>query len=88
MEKLLKQVKKKNKKLYSELHIQQSKIKNDPLIGDKLKGDLKELRSHDFKFHQVDLRVCYAYYEEDQHVKFVYFGTRENFYRDVKRYIY
>lgn len=83
----MKQVEKKNKKLYSEFNIQQNEIINDPLIGARLKGDLKEFRSYDFKFQQVALRICYAYHEEDQHVTFVYFGTRENFYRDVKRYV-
>ncbi len=47
------QVEKKNKKLYSEFNIQQNEIINDPLIGARLKGDLKELRSYDFKFHKL-----------------------------------
>lgn len=87
MQKILKQVEKKNKKLYSEFNDQLSEIMNDPLTGARLKGDLNDFRSHDFKFQQVSLRICYAYHEDDQHVTLVYFGTRENFYRDVKRYV-
>jgi hypothetical protein len=88
MEKLLKQIKKKGPKLYDEITEQQKKIAEDPTIGYWLKGDLKDFRCHDFKFQGVSLRICYVYYENDDHIKFVYFGTRENFYAAVKRYIY
>jgi mRNA-degrading endonuclease RelE of RelBE toxin-antitoxin system len=87
MEKILKQSEKKNKHLFSALYKHQQEVIADPLIGTKLKGDLKEFRSLDFKFSGVDLRICYAYYEEDNHVVFVYAGTRENFYDEVKRYV-
>lgn len=87
MEKLLKQIKKKGMQLYTEIHNQQQEIINNPLIGKNLKGDLKDFKSHDFKFKAVDIRICYAYHEEDEHVTFVFFGTRENFYDEVKRYL-
>ncbi|MCM3603192.1 type II toxin-antitoxin system RelE/ParE family toxin [Robertmurraya korlensis] len=87
MEKILKQTEKKNKHLYSELIKKRQEIVNDPLIGTKLKGDLKEFRSLDFKFKGHELRICYAYYQEDNHVVFLYAGTRENFYDEVKRYV-
>lgn len=73
--------------LYTEIHNQQQEIINNPLIGKNLKGDLKDFKSHDFKFKTVDIRICYAYHEEDEHVTFIYFGTRENFYDEVKRYL-
>lgn len=88
MEKILKKIEKKAKPLYSEFKRQEDIIKNDPLIGSLLKGDLKDFRSHDFKFQQTQLRICYIYQEEDNHITFVYFGTRENFYKEVKRYLY
>lgn len=87
MEKILKQVEKRNKQLFAELSKYQNEIIDNPLVGYQLKGDLKEFRSLDFKFHQVELRICYAYYENDNHVTFVYAGTRENFYDKVKRYV-
>ena len=87
MEKVLKQVEKKNKLLFVELSKHQKEIIDNPLVGYQLKGDLKEFRSLDFKFRKVDLRICYAYYEDDNHVTFVYTGTRENFYDEVKRYV-
>jgi len=87
MEKILKQLEKKNKHLFVELTRRQQNIVDDPLIGAKLMGDLKEFRSLDFKFKGTDLRICYAYYEEDNHIAIVYAGTRENFYDEVKRYV-
>lgn len=87
MEKILKQSKSKNKLLHAVLTKRQQEIVDEPLIGTKLKGDLKEFRSLDFKFKGVDLRICYAYYEDDGHIIFVYAGTRENFYDEVKRYV-
>lgn len=88
MEKLLKQIKKKGPKLYDEIVKQQGAIAHDPSIGYQLKGDLKDFRCHDFKFKQVSIRICYSYFQEDDSVLFVYFGTRENFYYEVKRYLY
>lgn len=88
MEKLLKQIKKKAPKLYDEITLQQEEILKDPSIGYYLRGDLKDFRCHDFKFQRVSLRICYAYFQEDNFVQFVYCGTRENFYDDLKRYLY
>lgn len=87
MEKVLKQAEKKNKQLFAEFKKYQNEIIENPKVGYQLKGDLKEFRSLDFKFRQVELRICYAYYEEDNHVTFLYAGTRENFYDEVKRYV-
>ncbi|NRD81133.1 type II toxin-antitoxin system RelE/ParE family toxin [Bacillus sp. BRMEA1] len=53
-----------------------------------MKGDLKDFKCHDFKFQQVSLRICYAYHQLDDHVTFVYVGTRENFYDMVKCHLY
>lgn len=87
MEKVLKQVKKKNKQLFDEISKYQNEIIENPQFGYLLKGDLNEFRSLDFKFRQVELRICYAYFEGEDHVTFVYAGTRENFYDEVKRYV-
>ncbi|WP_307150012.1 type II toxin-antitoxin system RelE/ParE family toxin [Robertmurraya andreesenii] len=88
MERILKKVEKSNSKLYEEFIKHQEEILKEPSIGSPLKGDLKDLRSLDFKFQQVSLRICYQYFEGDNHIIFVYFGTRENFYKDVKRYLH
>jgi mRNA-degrading endonuclease RelE of RelBE toxin-antitoxin system len=87
MEKLLKQIKKKAPKLYDEIELQQLEIVKDPTLGYYLKGDLKDFKCHDFKFKNESIRICYAYYPEDNYVTFVYVGTRENFYDRLKRYL-
>jgi len=46
MEKVLKQAEKKNKHLYGILIKHQQEIVEEPLIGAKLKGDLREFRSN------------------------------------------
>ncbi len=88
MEKLLKQIKKRAPKLYDEIFDRQKEIIQDPSVGHYLKGDLKDFRSYDFKFQQVSIRICYVYEIEDAHLIFVYVGTRENFYKEVKRYLH
>lgn len=88
MEKMLKQISKKGPRLYNEIIKRQQEIAQNPTIGYALKGDLKDFLCFDFKFQQVSLRICYAYHQEDEHVTFLYVGTRENFYDTVKRYLY
>ena len=87
MEKVLKVTQRKGKTLYSEIRRHMDLIIDNPHLGDYLKGDLKDFRSYDFKFRNGNFRICYAYFEEDDHIKFVYVGTRENFYDEVKRYV-
>lgn len=70
-----------------EIESQIALLVENPLLGKDLKEDLKDFKSHDFKFQGVSLRICYAYHEEDNHIVFVYFGTRQNFYKEVKRYL-
>ncbi|UOF91531.1 type II toxin-antitoxin system RelE/ParE family toxin [Fodinisporobacter ferrooxydans] len=87
MDRLLKQASRKAPRLYDELCTQQYVIVQNPGIGSYLKGDLQGFQSYDFKFDQVSLRICYLYSESNDHITFVYFGTRENFYDEVKRYL-
>lgn len=85
--KIQKILRKTKKSLNEEFQKHQDEILNNPMHGKVLKGDLKGFYSYDFKFEVADLRICYVYQEADNHVNFVYFGTRQNFYEDVKRYI-
>lgn len=87
MEKILKHSEKKNKHLHALLISRLQEIIYEPLLGAKLRGDFNDFRSFDFSYKGIDLRICYAYSEHDQHVTFVYAGTRENFYDEVKRYL-
>lgn len=88
MEKVLKGIQKRGKALYEEIQKHMDLIVDAPDVGDYLKGDLRDFRSYDFKFKNGNFRICYAYFQEDNHVRFVYVGTRENFYGEVKRYLF
>ena|SRR5690606_33100260 len=89
MEKLLKAIHKKSPSLYTALISAQERIIHDPVHAGKfLKGDLKDFMSYDFTFRGISIRICYAIYPKDKHVEFVYCGTRENFYKDVKNYLF
>jgi hypothetical protein len=52
-----------------------------------LKGDLNEYRVYDWTIQGTGIRLAYVYYIEDNHIVFVYFGTRENFYQELGRYV-
>lgn len=89
MERLLKKIEKKSPQLYQELHQAQTIICESPLeTGRPLKGDLKEFMVYDFYFKGIAIRICYAVNIKERHVTFVYCGTRENFYKDVKNYLF
>ncbi|WP_430045306.1 type II toxin-antitoxin system RelE/ParE family toxin [Priestia aryabhattai] len=87
MEQILKKVEKRNKHLYSALLKKRELIINSPTVGKKLKGDLNEFRCLDFTFQTGEIRICYTYDEKDEHIVFIYWGTRENFYDKLKNYI-
>lgn len=87
LERLLKNLERRSKALLASFNDQVRLITKDPKSGSPLKGDLKGYYSWDWKHRGVDLRICYKFIEPDNHVYFVYFGTRENFYDEVKRYL-
>lgn len=88
MERLLKALSKKAPPLYDELLVRQKLIASDPNEGYQLSGDLAAYMSYDFTFKGISVRICYAVFKEDSHVKFVYCGTRENFYKELKNYLF
>jgi len=57
-------------------------IKN-PSIGQIKKGDLHGLWVHKFKFNKQQKLL--AYFFTNKFISLVYFGTHENFYRDLKK---
>ncbi len=54
-------------------------------IGEQKAGDLAGFRVH--KFILKKQKYLIAYKERSAHVVFYMIGTRENFYRELKRYI-
>ncbi|MGH0945460.1 type II toxin-antitoxin system RelE/ParE family toxin [Bacillus mycoides] len=87
MEKLIKKLEKKQKKLVDEYENKKEIILKNPGIGKVLKGDLSEYRVYDWTIQGTGIRLAYVYYMEDNHIIFVYFGTRENFYQELGRYV-
>lgn len=61
------------------------KLVNNPMLGQRKKGDLDFLRVHKFKFSNQEVLLGYTYHEEDLILFLLKLGTHENFYRDIKK---
>ncbi|MED3325095.1 type II toxin-antitoxin system RelE/ParE family toxin [Bacillus thuringiensis] len=77
MEKLIKKLDKRQKKLVDAYESKKEITLKNPYIGKMLEGDLSEYRVYDWTLQGTGIRLAYVYYMEDEHVIFVYFGTRE-----------
>ena len=86
-ERLVKGLEKRQKALLESYTEQLEIVLQEPLVGSVLKGDLSGYYCWDWTFRGVSLRVVYKVFEGDKHVIICYFGTRENFYEEVKRYL-
>ncbi|PHG69739.1 type II toxin-antitoxin system RelE/ParE family toxin [Bacillus toyonensis] len=87
MEKLIKKLEKRQKKLVDEYENKKEITLKNPGIGKTLKGDLSEYRVYDWTIQGTGIRLAYVYYMADNHIVFVYFGTKENFYQELGRYV-
>lgn len=84
---LLKSLERRQKKLVDSYSKQVEEIAKNPKAGSKLVGDLSDYYSWDWMLNKVSLRICYKLIDSDKHFHLVYFGTRENFYKELKNYI-
>ncbi|MED0722209.1 type II toxin-antitoxin system RelE/ParE family toxin [Aneurinibacillus aneurinilyticus] len=91
LEKQLKTYQKKAVNLVTEFEIQKEFIltntSESSVAGNSLSGDLQGFRSLDWNYKGIALRICFLYNPTDSHIYFVWFGTRENFYGETKRYL-
>ncbi len=87
LERLIKSLEKKQKALITSYNEQVEIIIDNPKTGSPLQGDLDGYYSWDWTFRDISVRICYSFSERDKHIYLVYFGTRENFYKDLKRYL-
>ena len=89
MGRLLKKIEARQYKLLEKFNQSRDLILENPLIGKRLEGGLKKYRSLDFTMNGVALRICYIFNPDDDRciITFVWFGTRENFYKEVARYV-
>lgn len=62
-------------------------LKSNPLIGEKLKGDLKNFYKLEFTQSGVSYRLAYELLSKEKIILVLYLGTRENFYREFRRKI-
>lgn len=87
LEKLIQKLEKRQIALVREFESAREAIVRDPSIGKQLKGNLKELHSYDWTYQGHGIRVCYEVHDAHGHIQFMWFGTPENFYAEVARYL-
>lgn len=64
------------------------KIAENPYIGRAKIGDLSGIYGFDVYYNKTNYEIAYRIYEEDGNVVAVLLaGTRENFYKELKRYM-
>lgn len=65
-----------------------TKIADDPYIGSAKSGDLAGVYGFDVYYNKTNYEIAYRIYEEDGKLVIVLLaGTRENFYKELKRYM-
>lgn len=78
----------KDKSLKNKIKDGLDKIKDDYTIGERKTGDLKDFWSLDIFYNKTNYEICYEVREDNGVVIIVVMiGTRENFYKELKRYI-
>jgi len=61
------------------------KILNDPSIGQKKRGDLKDVFVYKSKIHATQYLLSYRVVED--HLGLITIGPHENYYRDLSNYL-
>ncbi|MCD4772647.1 MAG: type II toxin-antitoxin system RelE/ParE family toxin [Bacteroidales bacterium] len=78
----IKRFNKQNKELLdNQIHI----IIDNPQIGDKKKGELRDIYVHKFKIENTQYLLSYRFYNEV--LELIMIGTHENYYRNLKTLI-
>jgi len=80
-----KQKKKLHKQQIKDLDKVVKSIFNDPKIGDTKVGDLRGVQVH--KYKSKNQQILLAYEVIDSTLFLYTFGSHENFYRDLKKYL-
>ena len=86
---ILKKIKKNEPQLYKKIVIALEQIREEPLAGESKVGDLKGIFSLDIKHIGTNYELAYKLEKKDtgEYVLVIMFGTRENFYKELKRYL-
>lgn len=78
----------KDKNLKNKIKDGLDKIKDNYTLGERKTGDLKGFWSLDIFYNKTNYEICYEVKEEEGRIIIVVMiGTRENFYKELKRYI-
>lgn len=80
---------KKNQSLLRKYKLMMEELKRDPYKGKENKGDLAGVFTIDFRHNKTTYELAY-YIEQKQDGQFIFIilgGTRENFYKELKRYL-
>lgn len=64
-------------------------IRNNPYIGESKTGDLKGLYCLDIYYNRTNYEIAYrvSQLENGKIIVIIMAGTRENFYKELKRYL-
>lgn len=63
-------------------------IREEPTIGEKKTGDLRDIYGYDIYYNKTNYELSYTIEMADEEIIVVIMaGTRENFYEQLKRYI-
>ena len=79
-----KSVKKLHSNQKSDLDAAVKELIQNPLLGEKKKGDLAFLRVYKFKMVKQPTLLGYSYEDGTVTLELITLGSHENFYRDVK----
>lgn len=87
--KQLKKIRKTDRALFDKIKIVIDDICDNPGLGEPKKGDLKGYSCVDITHLRTNYELCYTLEEDTngQLVLIVMIGPRENFYKDLKRYL-
>jgi len=61
-------------------------VLEQPGIGEQKKGDLQNIYVHKFSFNNNKYLLAYRFTEDC--LELIMFGSHENYYRDLKSYLY
>ena len=65
------------------------KLKKNPYIGQPKRGDLAGIYGYDVKYKSVNYEIAYTVSEVNgKKIVVLLAGTRENFYEQLKRFLY
>lgn len=81
-----KQLRKFDKNIRSAIINSLEKIAENPFIGEMLKGDLSTIYSYHLKIAGTEYRIAYQIEEQEIVVIVLQIGTRENFYKELKKH--